>query len=911
MKSYTFPSDFIVPANGYRVLYEYQFAGAEGLRFNSAQGGDITLYEVDATGSALGFVKRSYDPSENSVSFGYVQTSEGQDWVALSPRTFGVDRPSNLGAFRRGNGLPNAGAKVGPIVINEIHYHPPDVISGGTTNDNSLDEFIELRNISGIEFPLHDPTVYRATKAYTVNGEFIPAGSVYADGRTNVWRLRGDVEFNFPQGLKLAAGGLLLLVNFDPTTNAQQLATFKLRFPSIPAGTPILGPYTQGSLENGGGSIELKRPDIPQGPQHAKDFRHVPYILADKVRYKDVAPWPPEADGTGASLQRRSSYRYGSEPLNWKAELPTPGVRNTDPVVLLSTPQSVAFIAGNDISFAVEAAGTAPIRYQWTHNGTNLPGATNAILLLENLQLSQVGRYVVTVSNDESTLTAEALLRVDSVKPVLTVTSPKPNIRWSNDVITVQGTVRDDFGVSEVLVRLNGGEFQPANGTTNWSLPLSLAAGTNVIQVTAVDLGNNRAPTNTLRVFRVSPSLLTVMINGGGTVAPTLGGQMLEVGRRFILTATPLGGQLFSNWTGGIVSSANPLNFPMKSNLVLQANFVPNPFIAARGIYNGLFFNEAAPAHGNAGFITATVTEPGGYTASIQYGAKKASFSGKFDLDGAATNRASLGGTNALIVELRIDLAGDLRRIRGRVLGAGWEATLLAEPTGFLPANPTTLAGGYTLNLRGSDLAGEPAGDSFATATVSPVGLISLAGTLADATKLSQKAAVTRAGNWPLYANLYGGKGSIVGWLQFDNAAPLNGIAGDVLWTKPALPTAKLHRTAFATTSETIGSRYTPPAAGTRILELTNAVVEFSGGNLAEPVSFDIELMPDNKIINLPATNKLTLTLTSGTGLMGGSFVDPASGRTIPFKGALIESLRSGGGHFAGTNESGRVRLRP
>ncbi len=908
VKTYTFTTDFIVPANGFRVLYEYQFAGVEGLRFNSAHGGHITLYQVDASGFTTAFIKRSYEEAENGVSFGYTQTSDGVDWVALSPRTFGVDSPANVAAFRRGNGLPNPGAKVGPIVINEIHYHPPDLISGGVTNDNTLDEFIELRNILSIKFPLFDPATYRATKNYVVNDELIRAGAVYADGRTNTWRLRGDVNFDFPTGIELPPGGLLLVVNFDPNvaTNAQQLAAFKARF-AIQPNTLIFGPYG-GKLNNSGGTIELKRPDMPQGPQHPNDFRHVPYLTVDKIKYKDIAPWPPEADGTGLSLQRRVASGYGNEPLNWKAASPSPGLRNATPLTLISAPQNLAYIAGDDVAFAINVTGTAPITYQWSFKGTNLPGATNAILELQNLQPSQIGSYAVTARNDEGFISAGAILRLDSVKPVLTVTSPKPNIRWSNDTIVVQGTVRDDFGVSEVLVRLNGGEFLPASGTANWSKSLTLTAGTNVIQVAALDLGRNSSPTNTLRVIRVVPSPFTLFVNGGGSVAPSLSGQMLEVGRNYLLTATPALGQIFSNWTGGKISSANPLNFAMKSNLVLQANFVPNPFPSLKGLYNGLFFDEAAPRHDNAGFVTATVTDLGGFSAALMKSGKKYAFAGKLDLDGRATNRVSLGGTNFVSVELQLELSGEFKRLHGRVLAAAWQATLLAEPSGFPATSPTSLAGSYTVLLPGSDEANNPAGDSYGTVVVTPVGLANFSGMLADLTKAPQKIAITRFAHWPLYISLYGGKGSVFGWLNFDSVAPLNGIDGDVRWTKPVLPTAKLHRDGFAFETTVLGSRYTPPAVGSPVIDLTSTVLTFTGGNLLEPIVCDIELTPDNKIIN-HSTNKLVITVTPATGLFGGSIADPVSGKPIPFKGALIERLAKGGGHFSGTNVSGRVRL--
>ena len=66
--------------------------------------------------------------------------------------------------------------------------------------------------------------------------------------------------------------------------------------------TRIFGPY-DGQLDNSGDAVELVRPDVPQPPS-APDAGAVYYILADKVNYSDLAPWPELADGTGDSIQR-------------------------------------------------------------------------------------------------------------------------------------------------------------------------------------------------------------------------------------------------------------------------------------------------------------------------------------------------------------------------------------------------------------------------------------------------------------------------------------------------------------------------------------------------------------------------------------------------------------------------------
>src|SRR5664279_4679636 len=47
----------------------------------------------------------------------------------------------------------------------------------------------------------------------------------------------------------------------------------------------------------------------------------------------------------------------------------------------------------------VVAEGTAPLGYQWSVGGTNLLDATNSVLVITNVQLSDAGSYVVEVSN--------------------------------------------------------------------------------------------------------------------------------------------------------------------------------------------------------------------------------------------------------------------------------------------------------------------------------------------------------------------------------------------------------------------------------------------------------------------------------------------------------------------------------
>jgi hypothetical protein len=304
LKKYRIPAGTFVEPNGYVVIYESQFDGpaaASPFTFNSAHGDEVYLSQADASGNLTGArVGEVFEASENGVSLGRYQTSVAGDYkfVAMSSRSFGQDDPVSIGQFELGKGAPNPLPKVGPIVINEIMYHPPDI----GTNDNVIDEYIELANVTPLSVPLYDPQY-----------------------PTNKWRLQNAVDFDFPGTTVIPANSIFLVVSFDPIARGDLLAAFRTKF-NVPAGVQVLGPYT-GKLDNNSEAVEIYRPDPVQLPPHP-DAGFVPFIRADKVNYEDAAPWPTGADGSGQSMQRKNSLRFGNDPINWQAAAPTPGRPN-------------------------------------------------------------------------------------------------------------------------------------------------------------------------------------------------------------------------------------------------------------------------------------------------------------------------------------------------------------------------------------------------------------------------------------------------------------------------------------------------------------------------------------------------------------------------------------------------------
>ena len=86
------------------------------------------------------------------------------------------------------------------------------------------------------------------------------------------------------------------------------------------------------------------------------------------------------------------------------------------PPFITSQPQSRVITNGTTATLSVAATGAAPIRFQWRRNGSELPGATNATLVLPNAQTADAGSYVVHVFN--------AVGAVDSSPATLTVLVP-------------------------------------------------------------------------------------------------------------------------------------------------------------------------------------------------------------------------------------------------------------------------------------------------------------------------------------------------------------------------------------------------------------------------------------------------------------------------------------------------------
>lgn len=267
-KKYEIAAGTVIQANGYRVFTQNEHfgnsadAGCHTPFALSEDGGTVYLCAGSEGAIVVAVHQQTFGPSESGVSFGTYQKGDGSRvFVAMSANTAGA---------------VNAAPKVGPIVIDEILYHP---------SGNADAEYIELVNVSGFTVTLYDST------------------------ESEAWRLVDDasssgISYSFPTTppVTLAAGEHLLLVKNLAAFNAEG-------YGDIPSGVTVLE-WGTGSLGDDGGRLQLLK-------QRS--------VLVDRVTYDNTAPWPTTPDGTGQSLRRITASNYGDDCANWEAATATPG----------------------------------------------------------------------------------------------------------------------------------------------------------------------------------------------------------------------------------------------------------------------------------------------------------------------------------------------------------------------------------------------------------------------------------------------------------------------------------------------------------------------------------------------------------------------------------------------------------
>jgi uncharacterized delta-60 repeat protein len=591
------------------------------------------------------------------------------------------------------------------------------------------------------------------------------------------------------------------------------------------------------------------------------------------------------------------------------------GTASAKPTIV-STPQSQSVSNGVNVTFSVMANGPGPLTYSWKHNNKVIPGATNASLTVSNVQLANVGAYIVSVLNSAgATVAAPAILTVNGVsvpditKPAFTVTSPRGTfVRVFSNQFAFSGTSRDNLGLGAICYQQDTNPWTQVVLTSNWTFNVQLHPGTNLFRVKATDIAGNNSATQKVTVFYVVTQALNLKFGGTGVgmVTGATNTQGLEIGRNYRLTAVPKPGNLFSNWIADGLIVTNPvLSLFMWSNSTVCANFVTNPFIALGGTYQGIFEDPMQFTHASSGFLNFTLASRGSYSGQLRLGGAVLPLSGTFGLDLATTKLIPRRGTTDVLVAMQLNLGTD------SLTGFVSNALFFSFIGGYHALPPASnYVGAYTLAIAAGDEPGDtPPAPGYATFTLARSGALTLIGRLSDDTPFSQSVRARANGDFVIYPALYGGKGSLVGGFSRDAVYPQANPYGILLWNKLPRP-GGFYTNGFGGMRLAIGSSYMAPARGVAALAVTNLDLTLSGDGLTNDLVIPVFLGPNHRFtVNGTNTHRLTLTVTPTTGAVLGSFTHPVTGRVVPIKAVLLKNQDAGAGYFVTTNGTGTVLL--
>jgi streptogramin lyase len=730
--------------------------------------------------------------------------------------------------------------------------------------------------------------------------------------------------FNFPEGVAVDASGNLYVAD----TQSDTIRKGNAALPDMPVVAPSFGPpgtirhFEVTNLTATSWSWSIVRCPSTSSAQLSSATALNPTFTPD--------------------VRDRFIIRFrGSDSLG-RATIGSLSVDLTPPTLSITQPQPNQQVTNLTFTAAGTASSDTGIASVWCqlNAGPWIQAAGTldwtAVISVTNPGQNTLSAYAVDINGGFSPTNSVAFLHV----PVeLQFTQPNPSQEVTTSNFTVTGTAGGIAGVKAVFCQLNAGPWVQAVGTLDWKAAISLTdRGQNTLSAYAVEPNGGLSGTNSV-LFLYSPVVLPV--SGKGTVSSTFQSSPVVTGKTYAITATPASGYVFLDWTdsaGTIVGTTPKLSFTMTNGLELQANFIPNPFLALQGTYAGLFAvtNNFSPA--SAGSFSATLTGLGSLSAQIQLAGSSYRFSGPISPFGGYTNFDIPGsGGGVLGVELQLDLSGG-RGLTGLVGSSSWIASLAAYRAVYSQTNPAPQAGKkYTLVMVPPEPAGTsagPGGYGFGTLSVNTSGTVAFSGLLGDGTKVTAASVIVGPGEWPLCVSpsAYAGQGVEWGWLSATNSAGLETV-GSLSWlkqagapgtlytkgfafTNPILvaygpflpgPTSSTNGPAFTNTVQVLQSLYSY-TTGAPVLDWTSGVIELAGGNLSPGLTNGVTLGANNKF---SSTNKLSLTLTTASGLFQGTVPAPGSKTGISVSGVLLQGNNAGYGLFLGPTQSGSVLLGP
>ena len=354
----------------------------------------------------------------------------------------------------------------------------------------------------------------------------------------------------------------------------------------------------------------------------------------------------------------------------------------------------------------------------------------------------------------------------------------------------------------------------------------------------------------------------------------------------------------------------------MTEDLMLTAHFVINPFTSVHGTYAGLL---TSTEFGGGGFLSGKVTRQGAFSLKAILGKLTLPIKGRFSLEGQFSGRVVVKGTSYQ-VDLTLNVTGDgARTITGSIVGGNRSATLAADLSPFqrrsapvsanlagtfnclLPANPNVADPNYPIGL------------GFARFTVLPSGMAKFSGRIADGSAVSGGAPLSGEGRLPFFSSLYGGGGSISGWMDFDPGQIDHDVSGTLNWSKPRSSRRVVHSEGFSGQSDLFGARIATIASflnSPRQLTLTSPAKDPNPLNVSIPFTFSRNGQTTVSIPSGIPIESIALKVRPKSGLFSGRVVERNAIRKI--NGMIVGSkLNRAGGFVLRNGYSTALEIEP
>jgi hypothetical protein len=216
-------------------------------------------------------------------------------------------------------------------------------------------------------------------------------------------------------------------------------------------------------------------------------------------------------------------------------------------------------VAGRTTNLSVTVAGET-LRFQWRVNGTNIVGATNALLMLTNIQLTQAGVYQVAVFNGfGAVLSSNATLAV--LAPVAFTLQPADQNVLPGTNVTLTASA-----VGTGLLRYQWFfEGSAIEGATNASYSFTNASVPNhhgLFSVTVTDDVSSAASINArvfvlVRPFIVTGPAPTTVLQGQTAMLTVIATGAPPLYFRWIRNGILWGSNLFPDL---VITNAQPTN---------------------------------------------------------------------------------------------------------------------------------------------------------------------------------------------------------------------------------------------------------------------------------------------------------------------------------------------------------------